>query len=147
MSYQPDFFNAPVFEPRIRIDRMDGDKFRLRNKAAMSAAMTRSAMSRDEIAARMAQMLGQPSLSKGSLDLYVSPARTTHDIPLIRFKALVKVLDAPELWDVALADDGLVILSGDEARFAEIGRLQQAQREILSQIKTLKSTPVNVRSW
>jgi hypothetical protein len=146
MSYQPDFFNAPVFEPRIRIDRMDGELFRLRIKAAMSAAMTRSARSRDEIAANMAQMLGQDSLSKGSLDLYVSPARTTHDIPLLRFKALVKVLDAPQLWDVAVSDDGLVILSGDEPRLAEIARLQQAQREIFSKLKTLKSTPVMVRT-
>ena len=56
----------------------------------------------------------------------------------------VGAINAPELWDIAVSDDGLLVLRGDEARLAEIARLQQEQRAIGQRLKTLKSVPVHI---
>ena len=79
------------------------------------------------------------------LDAYTAEAKE-HDISLVRFKLFVRATGVSGLWDTALSDDGLIVLQGDEARLAEIARLQQAQREIGRQLKALKSVPVQIRS-
>jgi len=140
---QGDLFAKAVFESREAAPVLDADRFRLRIKAAMSAAISDRNLDRHEIASEMAQSLNAPNLSKAMLDAYTSPAKD-QDITLVRFKALVRAIDAPELWDVAVSDDGLLVLRGDEARLAEIARLQQEQRAIGSRLKTLRSVPVNI---
>jgi hypothetical protein len=141
--HQDDLFHKAVFSSRDRSDRLDADRFRLKIKQAMSQALNDH--DRHVIARDMGQMLGQSSLSKGMLDSYTSPSKN-HDISLIRFKALVKCTGANSLWDVAVSDDGLLILQGDEPRLAEIARLQQAQREIGVALKRLTALPVHIRS-
>jgi hypothetical protein len=140
--HQNDLFQGAVFASRERSDRLDVDRFRLKIKQAMSQALNEH--DRQVIARDMGLMLGQPSLSKGMLDSYTSPSKA-HDISLVRFKALVKTTGANILWDVAVSDDGLLILQGDEPRLAEIARLQQAQREIGVALKRLTSLPVHIR--
>jgi hypothetical protein len=141
---QSDMFNAAVFAPRERREVIDIDLFRLRLKGAMSAALTSCGRDREDVAAEMARMLGAPSLSKTMLDSYTSPAKS-HDISLVRFKALARATRAAPLWDAALSDEGLFILSGDEPRLAEIGRLQQEQRAIKARIARLQAAPVEAR--
>jgi hypothetical protein len=141
---QSDLFNAPVFAARARAEMIDADRFRLRLKMAMSASALQCGRSRESIAAEMARMLRQPSLSKGMLDAYTSPAKD-HDISLVRFKAFARATQAASLWDVAVSDEGLLILQGDEPRLAEIARLQQAQRELGAEIRRLISVPVAIR--
>jgi hypothetical protein len=142
--HQADMFSAPVFAPRARAEMIDADRFRLRLKMAMSASALNCGRSRESIAAEMARMLRQPSLSKGMLDAYTSPAKD-HDISLIRFKAFARATQAASLWDVAVSDEGLLILQGDEPRLAEIARLQQLTRGINAEIRRLMSAPVAIR--
>ncbi len=44
-----------------------------------------------------------------------------------------------------MSDQGVTLLIGDEARLAEIARLQQEQDRIKAELKTLKSSPVRIR--
>lgn len=68
------------------------------------------------------------------------------DISLPRFKAFVRATGASfGLWDEVVSEDGLLLLQGDEARLAEIARLQQEQREIAAQLKAMRAVPVRIR--
>lgn len=140
---QSDFFARPVFPVRSAVpDRdLDMDRFRLRVKAAMSAALRDK--DRVEIAARMARMVRSDTFSKGMLDAYCAMAKDS-DISLVRFKALVRAADAPALWDIVLSDDGLLVLRGDEARLAELARLQQEKRKLAAEIRRLQQVPVHL---
>lgn len=140
---QGDLFSRPVFESREPAPVLDIDRFRLRIKGAMSAAITGRNLDRHAVACAMARTLNAPALSKAMLDAYTSPAKD-QDITLVRFKALARAIDAPELWDIAVSDDGLLVLRGDEARLAEIARLQQEQRAIGERLRKLRSIPVHI---
>lgn len=120
------------------------ERFRSRLKRGMSATIRETGMDRDAITQEMARM-GAP-ISRSMLDAYTSEAKTDHDISVVRFKALIRALDAPALWDLAVSDEGLIILQGDEARLAEIARLQQEQRLLAARLKKLRSVPVNVKA-
>lgn len=142
--HQSDLFDRPVFETRSPVPDglLDLDRFRLKIKGAMSKAL--KPHDRTEIARRVGSMLGSGAMSKAMLDAYTSPAKD-QDISLVRFKALVRAADAPALWDAAVSDDGLIVLQGDEARLAEIARLQQVQRQISAKLRTLQALPVAIK--
>ncbi|MEZ5792503.1 MAG: hypothetical protein R3D34_17545 [Nitratireductor sp.] len=140
---QPDFFRADTFESR-RAQPLDFELFRLRVKSAMSSAISACQQDRDAICAAMTAMPGIGQVSRSMLDNYTAQAKP-HDISLVRFKALVRATGAAELWDMAVRDDGLLVLEGDEARLAEIALLQQEQRVLARKLKALQAQPVIVR--
>lgn len=142
---QLDFFRGAVFPVRERSVQIDLVRFRSKVKREMARAIRECPHDRPTIAARMAQYLGLSSISKASLDAYTAESRDTHDISLLRFKAFVKATGATWLWDLIVSDDGLIILEGDEARLAEIARLQQEQRERAAELKALMATPVSIK--
>jgi len=142
---QFDLFEEAVFPVRTPVTSIDIDRFRSRVKRAMARAIRESKYDRPTIAARMAQYLRQENVSKSTLDAYTAESKSTHDISLVRFRAFVRATDAPWLWDVVVSEDGLTLLQGDEARLAEIARLQQEQKLIGRQLKSLRSTPVDVK--
>ncbi|MBP1844789.1 hypothetical protein J2046_003056 [Rhizobium petrolearium] len=142
---QLDFFLEPLFPVRSPTTTIDIEQFRAKLKRQMARAIRECPHSREVVAARMAQYLGLPNLSKTTLDSYTAESKTTHDVSLVRFKAFVRATGAVWLWDFVVSEDGLTILEGDEARLAEIARLQQQQRELQQQLKTLRSTPINIK--
>lgn len=142
---QLDFFHEPLFPVRAPVDQLDLQRFRARLKREMARAIRECPHDRPTIAARMAQFLGLPGVSKAMLDAYTAESKETHDISLVRFKAFVRATDANWLWDMAVAEEGLTLLEGDEARLAEIAHLQQQQRELAAELKTLRSVPVIIR--
>lgn len=145
-NLQSDLFARPVFACREPAPAIDIGRFRSRLKRAMSAALRAAqerGLDRHRIAETMAAM-GAP-VSKTMLDAYTSEARSTHDISVVRFKALARAADARHLWDVAVSDDGLTVLAGDEPRLAEIARLQQEQRAIAAELRRLTAVPVTIR--
>ncbi len=142
---QSDFFSERVFETRERKPMIDPDLFRLRMKTAMSEVIREGGFDRTDLALDMGRMIAMPGLSKGMLDNYTSPSKTDHDIPLIRFKAFVRATDANHLWDLAVKDDGLIVLQGDEARLAEIARLEQERRALGKKLQALRSKPVDIK--
>lgn len=142
---QFDLFQEALFPVRAPSSSMDPDRFRSKIKRAMAQAIRECPHDRPVIAARMAQYLGLPSLSRASLDAYTAENKTSHDISLVRFKAFVRATGATWLWDLVVSEEGLLILEGDEARLAEIARLQQEQRDLAKQLKTLRSVPVVIK--
>lgn len=141
---QYDLFEKPAFPVREAVGSLDLDRFRSRIKRAMAEAIRQCPDGRDVIAARMARYLGLPSISRATLDAYTAESKP-HDPTLPRFKAFVKATGAFWVWDEVIKDDGLTILSGDEARLAEIALLQQEQRELAARLKALRALPVNVK--
>lgn len=142
---QYDLFHEAVFPVRAPAVQIDIARFRATLKRAMAQAIRECPFDRTVIAARMAQYLGLPNLSKATLDAYTAESKDTHDISLVRFKAFVRATDANWLWDTIVSEDGLTMLEGDEARLAEIARLQQEQRAIGAELKTLLAVPVNIK--
>lgn len=139
---QFDLFLEPMFPSRAPAGKIDLSRFRAKLKRAMAQAIRECPHDRNVIAARMAQYLGLPNLSKASLDAYTAESKEGHDITIPRFKAFVHATGATWLWDMIVSEDGLTMLEGDEARFAEIARLQQEQRELGKRLKVLCSVPV-----
>lgn len=142
---QLDLWLQPLFPSRAPAHSVDIGRFRAKLKRAMAQAIRECPHDRPTIAARMAQYLGLPSISKGMIDAYTAESKDSHDISLVRFKAFVHATGAVWLWDMIVSEDGLLLLEGDEARLAEIARLQQEQREIASRVKALLSVPVAIK--
>lgn len=142
---QLDFFVETVFPVRSAVDRIDIDRFRSRLKREMSRAIRECNYDRATIAALMARYLGLASISRASLDAYTAESKVNHDISLIRFKAFVRATGANWLWDTIVSEDGMTVLEGDEARLAEIARLQQDQRALAAELKVLQATPVTIK--
>ena len=142
---QLDLFLEPLFPVRSPSASIDIGRFRAKLKRQMARAIRECPHSRTVISARMAQYLGLPNLSKTTLDAYTAESKLTHDVSLVRFKAFVRATGAVWLWDFVVAEDGLTMLEGDEARLAEIARLQQEQRELQARLKTLRATPINIK--
>lgn len=142
---QLDFFVETVFPSRSAVDRIDIDRFRSRLKREMSRAIRECNYDRATIAALMARYLGLSSISRASLDAYTAESKVNHDISLIRFKAFVRATGANWLWDTIVSEDGMTVLEGDEARLAEIARLQQEQRALAAELKVLQAKPVTIK--
>jgi hypothetical protein len=142
---QLDFFSKPIFPVRSPVARIDIDRYRSKMKRAMARAIRECQYDRPTIAARMAQYLGLPTISKAMLDAYTAESKGGHDITLPRFAAFVHATGAMWLWDEAVSDQGATLLVGDEARLAEIARLQQEQESIKAELRSLRSTPVQIR--
>ncbi|TAY75352.1 FtsB/FtsL family cell division protein [Rhizobium ruizarguesonis] len=142
---QLDFFLEPLFPVRHAAVSIDIERFRSKLKRAMAQAIRECPHSREVVAARMAQYLGLPNLSKSTLDAYTAESKNTHDISLVRFKAFIRATGALWLWDLIVAEDGLTMLEGDEARLAEIARLQQEQKALALELKSLRSTPIIIK--
>lgn len=142
---QLDLWNEPLFPTRMPAQSIDISRFRAKLKRGMAQAIRECPHDRPTIAARMAQYLGLPSISKAMLDAYTAESRASHDISLTRFKGFVYATGAVWLWDMIVSEDGLLLLEGDEARLAEIARLQQEQRELAAKVKALTSVPVTIK--
>ena len=142
--FQNDLFNKPVFESRQRVEKLDLDRFRSRMKRGMSLALTECDLERREVAKIISAMPGAGTMSKAMLDAYTSEAKS-NDISLVRFKAFIRATGAIQLWDQVVSDEGLIVLQGDEARLAEIARLQQEQKKIGKVLRELRMVPVNIK--
>jgi hypothetical protein len=141
---QGDLFHAPVYPSRIASQSVDCTGFRSTLKRAMSRALKECPHDRPEVAMRMAMALGQDTFSLAMLNAYTAESNETHDVTVVRLKAFVRATGATWLWDLIVADDGLTMLVGDEARLAEIARVQQERAAIDQRLRDLKSTPVRI---
>lgn len=116
-------------EPRAELAGFDSRLCR-----AMSQALKEHPESREIVAARMAEILGQPGFSKHMLDKYTAESCETHAIGVSRLLALVIVTRATWLLDLLAEQAGCVVMEREEARLAERGFVDQ-QIELLRQRK------------
>ncbi len=143
---QLDFFIEPLFPVRSPVQRIDIERYRARMKRAMAKAIRECPHDRPTIAARMAQYLGLPSISKATVDAYTAESKAGHDITLPRFAAFVHATGAVWLWDEAASIQGVTMLVGEEALLAEIAYRQQEQRRLASELKALMARPIDLAS-
>jgi len=140
-------FEDRLYPDRIEVASVDLDRFRSEIKRAMSRAIRESGLDRQTIAARMAQYLGLPNLSKTTLDAYTAESKESHDISLLRFSAFVHATGAKWLFDLVVSKAGMTVLEGSEAKFAEIARLDQERRSINAELRKLRARPVEPKGW
>lgn len=125
-------------EPAVRFTerQVRGATLNARVCRAMAVALEECSDSREEVAARMSAYLGM-EVSKNMLDAYVSEARDTHTINIVRFAALVHATQdwrllslLPELFGFAVVDERYVALIRAKQmreRAHELDRLADAE--------------------
>lgn len=109
---------------------------------AMAVALKDCRLERAVVAERMSAFLGSP-VSKSMLDAYVSPARDTHQISVVRFLALVHVTQDRRLLELLADLFGWCVV---DERYADAIReveLRDKRDEIERQ---LQATRMNRRS-
>tara|TARA_E500000318_G_scaffold46673_4_gene43980 strand:+ start:2367 stop:2768 length:402 start_codon:yes stop_codon:yes gene_type:complete len=116
---------------------------------AISQALKECPLSREEVAAEMGAILGQPSLSKAMLDRYSSETSAEsncgHNIPLDRFVAVIQVTQATWMLDKVAEKVGCTVLESEENRLAQLGYLNQEVRKLKQMIANLEDEgPVTV---
>lgn len=137
-SYMP----AAVFPARIAPNDVQPDRFAYELSHAMKRACAQSGLDRHVIAMRMAKALDQPRFSKGMLDAYMSPAKDTHAISLVRFIAFVNATEQRWLMDFLCARTGCTALIGAEAHLAEQAWLQRKGNVIRRRIAALRALTI-----
>lgn len=147
-DHQGDLFSEQLFPVRRRSEGLDGLDLSLRIKTALGVALKEHHESAAVVAARMSGMLGR-QITEAALYSCTAPAKPEHDIGITRLIAFARVTNASWLWSVVLQDEGLTVLEGEEARFAQIGHLRQEKRRLEEQIgvleREMKARPVQPR--
>ncbi len=120
----------------------------LRIKTAMGRALKECPDSAAIVAARIGELTGR-TITADALYAYTAASKPEHDIGIVRFVAFVRATGAYWLWDELLADDGLTVLQGEEARLAELGALLQQKQIVDAAVKAaergLRKEPVKVQ--
>jgi len=140
---QLDFFREPVFPVRDQ-QPINIERFRVNVKRNMAKALRECRYERSVVAARMAQILGLPSISKAVIDAYTAESKNV-DISLPRFKAFVRATEANWLWDEVVKDDGLLLLQGEEALLAEQARIRQEIKRLHSELRVIVRDSVEIK--
>jgi hypothetical protein len=134
---QGEFFPDALFPVRVRGARMQSADFSLRLKSALGDALKACPDKAAVVAANIADMTGA-ELSADALYAYTAPSKPDHQISVIRFKAFVRATDARWLYDVLVEDEGLVVIAGEDAPFAQLGALRQRRAQIDDLIRALE---------
>ena len=103
---------------------------------AMKAAL--DGHDRTEIAERMSDYLGV-DFSKNMLDAYVSEARATHQINLIRFAALVHATGDMRLLSVLPEIFGYIVVHGKYEKMLQAGIARENLKALNETVKLLEA--------
>lgn len=129
---------AQLFPVRRPADAPRPVDLSLRIKTGMGRALKECPDSAPIIAARITEMTGR-ELSTDMLYALTAPSKPEHDIGIVRFVAFVRATSAFWLWDELVADDGLTVLQGREARLAQLGHLKQEEQRIRRATREIES--------
>lgn len=127
------FADGSIFPVRKIVPMRPASMMRIDLATAMGEALRVCGDTAPVIAARMSELLGDDKVTTAQLYAYTSPARPTHNISLVRFKAFVRATGCYWLWDHMIRDEGAIILRGDEALLAESAIKAKQGQELLAQ--------------
>lgn len=134
----------PVETPRELVNALD---FNVRMASAMSRALREAAergVDRFAVAGRMSEILGT-EVTKGMVDAYTSPARESHNISAIRLKAFVRATGCLWVWNVYHEGDGLTLLQGHEAVFAQAALARTQSQALMEEARRLeRAAPIEI---
>ncbi len=145
---QGDLFAArelfPVRERKVDLQPLD---LSLKIKTALGKALRESGVSATMIAARVSEITGR-NITPEALYSYTAPSKPEHEISLLRFIAFARATRAPWLFDVIVEDEGLIVMEGEHAHFAQLGHMRQERARLDDEIKAIerrmKAHPVEV---
>lgn len=106
---------------------------------AVSQAMKDCEHSRDEIAKRMGEFLGEP-VPKNMLDAYASLAREDHVISLPRFLALLHATADQRLLQTLAEMFGLAVVPQKFVTLIDLASLREREDELAKQRRMLERT-------
>jgi len=103
--------------------------------------------SQNEIAAALSAVLGEP-VSGDMLYAYAAPAKTTHNISVARFFALILATKRSDALDALSTRIGCRVLEGEEFVLAQLGHVRAERRRLdaLERELTRKAQPFEGRS-
>lgn len=103
----------------------------------VSAMLKGSGLERDEVAARMSDLSGDP-ISTAMLNAWSSQARTDHNLPFYRAALIEEVCTSHLLTDWLVGVRGGHVAYGRDALNAELGRLERQRDEAARKARELK---------
>lgn len=102
-------WDPPSVVDRYEPKRVQAASWRDRIAKAVSETLSSGMMTRDEIAERMTDWLGE-EVSRAMLDNYASQAKSEHTIPFLRVMALVEVTGDTRLLQMAAEACGRAVI-------------------------------------
>ena len=145
-----DLFEAETYFPvRAPVALPKALDFNRSIAGAMARARTESGKTNEQLAAEMTDLLGyqDAAVTPAQLYAYTAASRESHTISLVRFKAFVRATGCVWLWDVALADEGLTLLQGEEALHAQSNLMRRQGEELIARAKQLdRQAPVKLNA-
>jgi hypothetical protein len=136
MSQGELFALAGLYPVRLPVEKHRPLDLNLRIKTLLGQALRECADSAAVIAARMTELGCE--ITADALYAYTAPSKPDHDIGIARLKAFVRATGATWFWGALLEDDGLVVLEGREAHFAQLGAMEQEQARLATEIRRMK---------
>ncbi len=102
-------WDPPSVVDRYEPTRVKAASWRDRIAKAVSETLSSGTLTRDEIAERMTDWLGE-DVSRAMLDAYASQAKTEHTIPFVRVVALIEVTGDTRLLQMAAEACGRAVI-------------------------------------
>lgn len=141
------FSHAKLFPVETPRDLGGAIDFNARIAAAMARAIEEArdhGLDRWDIAREMSRQLGS-EVTKGMVDAYTSVARADHTISLVRFVVFARATGCLWLWNEVVADEGLIILQGEEALLAQAAHARKQADHYAAEARRLSNlAPLNV---
>jgi len=118
-------------DPTVRFEdeRVRGATLNARYCRAMAAALEECGETRETVAERMGAYLGAP-VSKAMLDAYVSEARETHIINVVRFHALVHATRDMRLASILPSEFGCSVVDSRDVALVRAARMRERAAEL-----------------
>ncbi len=102
-------WRPPEVTPKFDEVQVRSVSLRGRLARAVSTALKDADLTRDEIASRMSEFLGEP-VTPNMLDAYASEAREDHVITVIRLVALARVTEDARLYQMLMDGSGYCVI-------------------------------------
>lgn len=111
--------------------------FSIRLRAALSAALKATPLSRYEVAARMSELLGA-EVTKNQLDAWTAESREPWRFPFEYAAAFEVVCGTACLQDLLSEMRGTKVLKGEDSLLAELGRIEQMEHNLKLEKQQIK---------
>lgn len=131
--HTPDLFDVPVAPALI-----EGSlNYAVELCHTLSTALKRTSHSRYVVAGRMSELAGE-EITKAQLDCWTAESKTPWRFPFEYAAAFEAACETTDLQQLLGRKRGSRILVGEDALYAELGRIQQQRADLEDQARKIK---------
>ena len=112
---------------------------------AVGEVLNSDGRKREVIAAEMATLLDDDTMSRAILDAYASPAKDQHRVPMSRFFALIAVTQRHDVFDRLVRKIGAAVLIKEEIKTARLGHLDRQIKKFKAEQRELRASAPLIR--